>query len=61
MKKKHGGRAGGGNYSYPLAFGFVPNSVSYIHEEDTAERSCMLVVPGGGYCVVSPTEGEIAR
>ena len=48
-----------GEYSYPLAFGFVPNLVSYIHEEDTQERPCMLVVPGGGYCVVSPTEGEI--
>lgn len=48
-----------GEYSYPLAFGFVPNLVSYIHEEDTQEWPCMLVVPGGGYCVVSPTEGEI--
>lgn len=48
-----------GEYGYPLAFEFVPNLVGYIHEEDTQTRPCMLVVPGGGYCVVSPTEGEI--
>ncbi|MDO4284838.1 MAG: alpha/beta hydrolase [Eubacteriales bacterium] len=48
-----------GEYSYPLAFGFVPNLRSYLHEEDESVRPCMLVVPGGGYCMVSPTEGEI--
>lgn len=48
-----------GEYTYSMAFGFVPNIVSYLHEEDERERPCMLVVPGGGYCVVSPTEGEI--
>lgn len=46
-------------YTYPMAFGFVPNITAYLHDEDTAIRPCMLVVPGGGYCVVSPTEGEI--
>lgn len=45
-------------YHYPLACGFIPNLVSYIHEE-SEERPAMLVVPGGAYCVVSPTEGEI--
>lgn len=45
-------------YHYPMAFGFVPNIVGYLHE-DAKKRPCMLVVPGGGYCVVSPTEGEI--
>lgn len=45
-------------YDYPLAFGFVPNIVSYLHDDEQI-RPCMLVVPGGGYCVVSPTEGEI--
>lgn len=45
-------------YTYPAAFGFVPNIVTYLHE-DTEKRPCMLVVPGGGYCVVSPTEGEL--
>lgn len=48
-----------GEYHYPLAFGFVPKLVSYIHEEGEQARPCMLVVPGGAYCVVSPTEGEI--
>lgn len=48
-----------GEYSYPLAFGFVPNMVSYIHDEDDIVRPALVVVPGGGYCVVSPTEGEI--
>ena len=48
-----------GEYQYPLAFGFVPKLVSYFHEEGEQARPCMLVVPGGAYCVVSPTEGEI--
>ncbi|MCR5100222.1 MAG: alpha/beta hydrolase [Butyrivibrio sp.] len=47
-----------GEYDYSLAFGFVPNMVPYLHE-DNKVRPCMVVVPGGGYCVVSPTEGEI--
>lgn len=45
-------------YTYPLAMGFQPNLVTYLHE-DEAVRPAMIVVPGGGYCVVSPTEGEI--
>lgn len=45
-------------YNYPMAFGFVPNMMAYLHD-DAAVRPCMLVVPGGGYCGVSPTEGEI--
>lgn len=48
-----------GEYQYPLAFGFVPKLVSYLHDEGDESRPCMLVVPGGAYCVVSPTEGEI--
>ncbi|WP_408071483.1 GNAT family N-acetyltransferase [Butyrivibrio sp. JL13D10] len=47
-----------GEYSYPLAFGFKPNMVSYLHN-DGQRHPCMVVIPGGGYCVVSPTEGEI--
>ena len=47
-----------GEYSYDHAFGFVPNITSYIHEDDI-KRPCILVVPGGGYCVVSPSEGEL--
>lgn len=46
-------------YNYPLAFGFIPNIVSYLHEEDSTVRPAILIVPGGGYCVVSPTEAEI--
>ena len=45
-------------YSYEHAFGFIPNITSYLHDDGT-ERPCILVVPGGGYCVVSPTEGEL--
>lgn len=47
-----------GEYTYPVACGFVPNLMTYLHEDD-AVRPCMLVVPGGGYSMVSPTEGEI--
>ncbi len=47
-----------GEYSYEHAFGFVPNITSYIHEDDV-KRPCILVVPGGAYCVVAPSEGEL--
>ena len=30
----------------------------YFHEVEKA-RPCILIVPGGGYAVVSPSEGEI--
>lgn len=50
-------------YNYEAAYGFMPNLRFYIHEEDGAdgqkERPFMLVVPGGGYCMVVPPEGEI--
>ena len=46
-------------YSYPALGQFIPNVVTYIHEEDDSKRPAMIVVPGGGYSVVSPTEGEI--
>lgn len=46
-------------YTYPFAFGFVPNIVTFLHDEDEQERPALIVVPGGGYRVVSPTEGEI--
>lgn len=45
-------------YSYEHAFGFIPNITSYLHEDGT-KRPSILVVPGGGYCVVSSTEGEL--
>lgn len=47
-----------GEYSYPAAFGFQPNLRTYLYE-DAAVRPCVLVIPGGGYRMVSPTEGEI--
>ncbi|MBO4927466.1 MAG: alpha/beta hydrolase [Clostridiales bacterium] len=46
-------------YKYEAAYGFVPNIVTYLHEEDAALRPCMIVVPGGGYCMVVPPEGEV--
>ncbi len=48
-----------GAYTYPMSGSFVPNLVPYLHTEDDTVRPAMIVVPGGGYAVVSPTEGEI--
>lgn len=45
-------------YFYKHAFGFVPKLNAYLHD-DGLERPCMIVAPGGAYCVVSPTEGEL--
>lgn len=47
-----------GEYQYPRAGEFLPNITTYLHEDDEI-RPAMLVVPGGGYAIVSPTEGEI--
>ena len=46
------------DYSYPCAGEFLPNITAYLHEDEEV-RPAMLVVPGGGYAFVSPTEGEI--
>lgn len=46
-------------YTYPVNGDFIPNVVTYIHDEDDKIRPAMIVVPGGGYSMVSPTEGEI--
>ena len=46
-------------YSYRAAYGFRPNIHGYIHEENRDNRDCILVVPGGGYCMCAPHEGEI--
>lgn len=46
-----------GEYTYPLAFGFVPNLTPYLHKDDAA-RPGLLICPGGGYCAVAPSEGE---
>jgi acetyl esterase/lipase len=47
-----------GEYNYPAAYGFVPNLHAYLHDDDE-DRDCMLVIPGGGYCVCTPHEGEL--
>lgn len=49
----------GEKYGYPMACGFIPTIHGYLHEENASVRPCMLVVPGGGYFLVSPTEAEI--
>ncbi len=46
-----------GEYSYEAAYGFVPNIHTYLHEDD-AIRPCLLLIPGGGYCMVCNVEGE---
>lgn len=46
-------------YTYPVKGGFIPNIFTYIHEDNDKLRPAMIVVPGGGYCVVSDTEAEI--
>ena len=46
-----------GEYSYP-SFAFMPNLRTYLHADGQA-RPCVLVIPGGGYRMASPTEGEI--
>lgn len=48
-------------YYYPMTEGFIPNIMTYIHDEEVNEknRPCIIVVPGGAYCFLSPSEGEI--
>lgn len=46
-------------YQYSMAQGFVPNLHAYLHEDKVAGgRPSMIVVPGGAYTVISPSEGE---
>ena len=47
-----------GEYTYPLAFDFTPNLRAYLIDDDTV-RPCMMVLPGGGYAVAVPPEGEL--
>ncbi|MBP5491876.1 MAG: alpha/beta hydrolase [Clostridiales bacterium] len=44
-------------YHYEAAYGFIPNLMTYLHDDEET-RPCMIVVPGGGYCMVVPPEGE---
>lgn len=80
-----------GEYTYEAAYGFVPNIMAYLHDDDPAKapesavgegevpevsearlgetdsgagkrvdaRPCLLVAPGGGYCMTVPPEGEV--
>lgn len=82
-----------GEYSYPRAFGFMPNLRAYLHEDgdsaaavsavanadsavidgkntgsaaevsvvgaSSGRRPAIIILPGGGYVFVSPSEGEI--
>ena len=47
-----------GEYTYPYAFEFRPNLRSYLLD-DGDNNPCILVLPGGGYAVAVPPEGEI--
>ncbi len=50
-----------GEYSYEGAYGFIPKITAYLHD-DNQVRPCMLVVPGGGYCMVVDVEADpVAR
>ncbi len=46
-------------YNYAAAYGFEPNIHGYLHDEDSAARDGIIIVPGGGYCMVVPPEAEI--
>ena len=45
-------------YDYPDAYGFVPFLTSYIHE-DSKIHPAIIVVPGGAYRKVSPSEAQL--
>lgn len=47
-----------GEYTYEASYGFVPNIFAYVHNDDE-KHDCMLMVPGGGYCMVVPHEAEL--
>lgn len=47
-----------GEYNYAAAYGFKPNIHTYLHDDDEV-RPAMLVIPGGGYCMVCHVEGEV--
>lgn len=47
-------------YTYRGAYGFVPNLRAYLHDDDKI-RDCLVVVPGGGYCMCVPSEAGIIK
>ena len=44
-------------YTYPIKGGFIPTIHTYIHHEGV--HDAILIVPGGGYSVVTPAEAEV--
>ena len=46
-------------YQYPAAYGFLPVMFSCIHE-DTKKHPAILIVPGGSYREVSPSEAHLS-
>lgn len=44
-------------YKYDASYGFIPNIYAYLHDDDV-KRPCLLLIPGGGYCMVCNVEGE---
>lgn len=44
-------------YHYPTKGGFIPNLTAYVHEEEI--RKAIVIVPGGAYGLVSPSEAEV--
>ena len=47
-----------GEYNYKAAYGFAPNIHAYLHDDET-KRKCMLICPGGGYCMCVPHEAQL--
>lgn len=47
-----------GEYSYSGYGDFLPTVTAYLHEDGKTKRPAVLVVPGGGYYMVCPWEGE---
>lgn len=45
-------------YNYEAAYGFIPNIHAYLHD-DEENRDCMIVVPGGAYCMCVPPEASV--
>lgn len=46
-----------GEYDYKAAYGFEPKINVYLHGDDVV-RPCLLIAPGGGYCMVVPIEAH---
>jgi acetyl esterase/lipase len=46
-------------YHYEASFGFIPEMHAYIHDEQDETFPGIVILPGGGYTVVSPAEAEV--